>query len=132
MPRTTTPQRVTFYIGIEKDREGRQIDAQTRANALAAIRVKAAQTFGGYSLFNGAGGWINPEGHLVEEANIRLDIYSTASYAAIWGFAQESGRLLHQASILADLNGNATFIDIEPVEHYGEVVPVITDKSILH
>lgn len=125
-----TPQRTSVYIGIEKDRAGHQISDQTRANALIEIRRKAAAAFGGYTLFNGAGGWINDAGVLVEEASIRLDLYSTASYADVWQFAQEAGRLLDQSSILADMNGNASFIDIEPMEHYGEITRVVTTESL--
>lgn len=129
MSTSSIPSRVSFYIGIEKDRNGNQIEAQARSNALTKLRHLAASTFGGYTMFHGAGGWINPAGELIEEGSIRLDTFSSASYAKVWGFAQESGKLLDQATILAEFNGNASFIDVEPSDHYGEIRTVTTPES---
>jgi hypothetical protein len=108
-------KRITFFIGIEKDGRGRQIPGHERANALLWLRKQAATMFGGYTLQNVEGGWINPSGALVEEGAIRLDIYSDSPRWKASVFARQAGARLRQDSVLLDYDGNPAFIDTRPV-----------------
>lgn len=132
MSRVNHPNKISVFFGLEKDRDNRPIDPAVRANAVTRIRRLAAEAFGGYSAFTGAGGWINEAGELVEEATLRLDIYSEKGYPEVHDFAQKGGALLRQASVLADFNAVPHFVDIEPEDHYGEIKLVTPTQSHIH
>lgn len=108
-------KRVSVYFGIEKDRDNQQIPPDVRANALTEIKRDAAQRFGGFTYFHGAGGWINPDGALVEEGSIRFDVYTDKPFSSVYDFATFGGVRLNQASVLVDYNGHVRFLDILPL-----------------
>jgi hypothetical protein len=102
---------VALYVGIEKDGAGKQIDPEVRANALQAVRQSAAQEFGGYTISNAAGGWLNPEGKLIEEGSIRLDLYTTKGEVQVSRWAAQVGAMFGQQSVLLDDAGNVEFVE---------------------
>lgn len=108
-------KRITLFIGIEKDGKGRQIPSHERANALKFLRTRAAFDFGGYTLANVEGGWVNAQGRLVEEGAIRLDVYSDTPIWVAYAFARAAGTRLRQDSVLLDYDGNPQFVDTRPV-----------------
>jgi hypothetical protein len=117
----------TLFIGIEKDRYGGTIDHAARVLALDALRRKAVDVFGGYSIFHGAGGYLNNSGQLVEEGMIRMDIYTALPEARVNEFAIEVGSALNQESILHDVAGAASFVQIPATATAGirdDVIPV--------
>jgi len=55
-------------VGVQFDRFNQPIDAEDlHDNLLPSIRRMLASEFGGYTEKQTSGGWINPDGHLVEE-----------------------------------------------------------------
>ncbi len=65
--------KVEFGFGIEEDKDGNGISPQKlRNDLLPSIESFAAQTFGNYTLYQTDGGWINPQGRLVQERGMTL------------------------------------------------------------
>lgn len=106
-------KRATLLIGIERDGDGVQLPDQVRSNGLAEVRTLAAREFGGYTLSNAAGGWINPQGVLVEEGAIRLDIYTDKPHADLFAFAREAGALFQQQSVVLDFEGEGELVEMD-------------------
>lgn len=94
--------RAVLFVGIERDKSGGQLNAFQRARALTALRKDAAQTFGGYTLQNVEGGWTNEAGKLIEEAGVRLDIYTDKLLPTVHAFARRTADLFNQSSVLLD------------------------------
>jgi hypothetical protein len=46
-------------------------------DVIAAAKQHLAEHFGGYSCYEGEGGWINSEGDLIEENHVRLEATHT-------------------------------------------------------
>jgi len=65
-------KRITFTIGIGMDKHGSHIHRAEELLNLASRRV--AETFGGYTLTRGSGGWIAPNGELVEESSVVFSV----------------------------------------------------------
>lgn len=86
----------TLYIGLQKTRDGLDIEATEANRTLAQIKRAAAQRFGGYTCAIAFGGWLNPTGELVEEMAARLEIISDES---VREFACWAGRLLEQSCV---------------------------------
>jgi hypothetical protein len=92
--------RFTLLVGIERDGNGAQLDAQRRSEAMGALRSKAAEEFGGYTLSNAVGGWVNGDGVLVEEGAVRLDVYTQEPRGVCADFASWAGRLFGQTAVV--------------------------------
>lgn len=97
------------YFGIEKDRDGKQIPHEERATSLLALRALACKYFGGYTCTSTAGGWVN-DGKVVEEGSLKFDLYGE-SFADVFKFAEEGGKLLRQSCVLLDAYGQAQLVD---------------------
>ena len=106
-------KRATLFIGIERDHDNAPLDPAMRANALALLRSLAAKEFGGYTLTNAEGGWFNPDGVLVIEGAVRLDLYVEDMPWRLRDFAREAARLFHQHSVLLDFDGDAEFVEAD-------------------
>jgi hypothetical protein len=92
--------RFTLLVGIERDGSGAQLGADLRARGMGALRQRAAELFGGYTLANAAGGWINGDGVLVEEGAVRLDVYTQEPRGVCADFAAWAGRLFGQTAVV--------------------------------
>lgn len=103
---------VLLFVGIERDGDGKQIDPAVRSNALKELRESAAREFGGYTLSNAAGGWMNPEGKLIEEGTIRLDLYTTRHNEDVQDWARRVGAAFGQHSVLLDDAGNVYMLEV--------------------
>jgi len=92
--------RVEITFGLQYDRDNRTIDSFDRDKALFTIRRAAVADFGGYTLIDHVGGWINPAGQLVEEvsATIRLDFVNDLTKAE--RYAKYIKRLLNQSAVV--------------------------------
>lgn len=95
--------KATFYIGIERDGEGRQIDPARRALALDTLRRAAADVFGGYSLSHIEGGWINDKGALVAEGALRLEVYTDKAQVECRAFGERARAMFDQSAVLMDV-----------------------------
>lgn len=91
-----------IYLGVEKTRDGNDIDAVDANARLRTIKQAAAKRFGGYSLFMGSGGWVTPEGELVEEMCAKLEIVSDAP---VREFAVWAARVLDQSCAMVVESG---------------------------
>ena len=100
------------FLGIERDRFNAQIDPIKRAAALKEVRREAAHTFGGYTLANVEGGWVDPHGRLIEEGSIRLDLIASDRWN-VRSFAEYAGRALNQSSVLIVYGGRGEFVAID-------------------
>lgn len=105
---------VQMYLGVERDTAGQYISPSTRSNAIAQIRRQAADQFGGYTLSNAEGGWVDDKGMLVIEGAVKLDIYvhDRTPPRALRRLAQNFGRLLQQSSVLLDIAGQAEVLRV--------------------
>lgn len=64
--------RYCFYVGLEKDRDGRSI-RNCPARVKKALK-KAARIFGGYSMVLQSGGWLDGKGKLVKERSMKVEV----------------------------------------------------------
>jgi len=99
--------KVIFYLGLERSADGAQLDPSVRAVGMGAVRRLLANTYGGYTIMNGAGGWTNDAGEVVEEGMVRVECYMSTeralpSRADVDRVAKELGALLHQHSVLVE------------------------------
>lgn len=70
--------KITIIAGVTQDRDGNSIhDSLTK---LKRIRLRMAKDFGGYTEAQTYGGWINPEGDLVEEIGRAWTIYADGEF----------------------------------------------------
>lgn len=68
--------RIEFDFGIGRDKDGLMIPAIAFIPALARIKKKAVELYGGYTIYTTQGGWVN-NGALIEEDGRTLLIYTT-------------------------------------------------------
>lgn len=111
----------TLFIGTETKANGTSIHPIDATEATHAIKRRAAQLFGGYSLALVTGGWVNPDGELIEEMAIRLELVTEKP---VREFAVWAGRLLEQSGVLFVEYGPGHYADgfVDCVELAGELV----------
>lgn len=100
-------KKVTFAIGIGFDKHGKHIEAYRREKKIIDTYRALAESFGGYSANEVSGGWINPEGELVTENSLVIDIYTDAAPEVIRDTAEWLATLFNQESVM---------VAIQPVE----------------
>lgn len=101
--------RVTIMVGTGTDKYGLPIKLSDAARALARIRIKLAQAFGGYTETAHNGGWVNPEGDLVQETSVSFTtIIDETKVAEIPKAAEWARVLLLQEQVL---------VTLEPVQY---------------
>jgi hypothetical protein len=96
-----------IVIGTEYDRDGNPISESDRQAAIQYICHHAARWFGGYTIWESRGGWLDSSGNLVEEAGVVLSIlaedrpdeYASDRCHAIVQHARHYGRKLNQHSV---------------------------------
>ncbi len=64
-------RRFTFIVGIGEDRDGKSIAYELPHLQREAYRL-LAETFGGYTVTFGRGGWVDSAGKLITEASMTL------------------------------------------------------------
>lgn len=102
----------TITFGVERDRSANVIPRNQVNSAISDILKEAVTTFGGYTSTLASGGWIDPNGQLVEETSLVLTICAD-NEAGIRSFAQTIGEKLNQHTVIvASLLGSAEFIEI--------------------
>lgn len=107
----------TIGFGIGETRDGFAITDDQRRAILQAVKETAAGIFGGFTLFNVQGGWVNPEGRLVEEPGISLLICSPQPEHVLREFADYVRRVACQHSVvLTGPDGSVSFVE-ESAEH---------------
>jgi len=103
-------------VGTGEDRHGNRINTMARNVNLATVRKAAAEVFGGYTVWQTRGGWINKAGRLVEEPGVTIAVIVTDQHApyAVHQFAQHCGYWFNQQSVmLVRPDGSADFIEVE-------------------
>lgn len=93
-------QLFTLFIGLEKDGNGNPLDQLSAIDAIKAMKLEAAQLFGGYSISAVTGGWVNEKGLLIEEAAMRIEITASVTDGQIISFALRHAAALQQSSVL--------------------------------
>jgi hypothetical protein len=83
----------TLYIGIERDRNGNQVDPVQRAQGMKELRRLAVTTFGGYTIVHAEGN--DGSG---PESVVRLETFT--SYDKAVDFARAVGQLFGQRELL--------------------------------
>ncbi len=68
----TREYRIQFGVG--EDRDGQPIGTDERRDMVAAICGRAASTFGGWTLYDHKGGWIDDKGRAVIEPGHTLSL----------------------------------------------------------
>lgn len=94
--------RYDITIGTQESKTGGFIDPAIRRDALHNVKAFAAREFGGYTIVESSGGWINPDGDLVTESSIVLTVCVPRETGddAIAEFAKVCGRFLDQHSVV--------------------------------
>ena len=101
----------TITAGTDQDKDGKLIRGVVANTALHFIRNEAAKQFGGYTETKANGGWINPEGLLVEECSTVFTICADDGQA-VREFASYVRETLNQHSVVfTDAENNAEFIE---------------------
>ena len=80
--------KITFHIGLEKDKDSREISTADQILLSERFCKRVARVFGGYTALVGAGGWADPSGKVVEESVL---VVSTVTDKA---FNREESKLL--------------------------------------
>lgn len=92
--------KIEFGFGVGEDKNGFSLNSSRVVAGLGNIRKEAARLFGGYTLRSVTGGWVNPEGRLVEEPGYTLQVFDDGSTngnrAAMVGVIKEQ---LNQAAV---------------------------------
>lgn len=100
-------------VGIEHDRNNCPLSAVGQRHGVDQTYRLAATAFGGYTAVCGHGGWINPEGTLVEERCVILSV-ATDDGPSVLKFAQHVGRLFEQRSVMIVCGGSGVeFHDVD-------------------
>ena len=104
----------TLYVGVEKDGGGKPLNPVVKARAMLHIRKTAATMFGGYTLTHIEGGWVNPQGELIMEGAVRLDLYAEAANEQFGAFARLCMKELYQAQVILEIQeSGATLVQYE-------------------
>lgn len=64
----------TLFVGTEKDALNKPIGAAEYRDMLNSAERETAEQFGGYTMTNVHGGWINPQNDLIREESIKFEI----------------------------------------------------------
>jgi len=110
----------SLIVGVKFDRHNQTIDHEKlHDDILPSIRHLLATEFGGYTEVITTGGWINPDGHLVEEEGRQFTILVDVSMPQyrkqinIFQFRCECiGRMLNQHSIVRIIKGVALIKEV--------------------
>lgn len=126
---------LSFTVGIGFDRLGDAIPANAAEQVLADVQRQAAAEHGGYSLVRLWGGWINPDGLLVQEPAIRLTVSVNIKEAGLneppwvdpavgnlrsfaWAYAQRLGLAFAQYSVMIDWPDGSAELHDTSYAHY--------------
>lgn len=85
--------------GCGQDRHGVALTATYAKNAIYQARKIAAIAFGGYTVHETVGGWVNPAGETIHEPGVSFLIIA-GGLSEVEKFAQVLGHLLGQESVL--------------------------------
>lgn len=101
----TEPNRVawTITIGTGLDRHGDPLSPERVDKAVSGWMSAVSRAFGGCTVVEGRGSWIDPEGYVVVEPVRVATIVAPRTVGSadrIHGFATDIGRLLDQHSIM--------------------------------
>lgn len=92
--------RIDFGFGVELDCNKRPISPGDALTALGQIGLAANSLFGGYTLVETVGSWVNPEGFTFSERGRTLTVYTDyrGTFAAL-GMAERIKRELNQEAV---------------------------------
>lgn len=97
----TNQSQFSLYIGVGETKDGYAITKTERKNGELSIKQWAAELFGGYSMLQLNGGWINPNNELVQEPAIKLEILTKTDNATlVREFAKQCKELFNQEHVL--------------------------------
>jgi len=68
--------RFRFMIGVGEDKHGAQITPEEQTTIKQSLLRRACGVFGGATLQDSMGGWMNPEGRMVYESGVVLTAYA--------------------------------------------------------
>jgi len=104
-------------LGVGFDRGGRRIGFAERDAALRSVYTRAATLFGGYFITSGDGGWIGPDGRLVQERGVQITVAVEldVSFEDVLAFARNAGRKLNQHSVYIEQPGG--YAGVHPIDY---------------
>lgn len=100
----TFTHRIDFGFGVELDRDKHPISPGELTVALHQIGLAANSRFGGYTITETTGSWVNPEGYTFTEAGRTLTVYTNqpGTYVAL-GLANIIKQELRQEAIMVSI-----------------------------
>ena len=92
-----------------EDNEGKSL-----AFAHKSLKLELARTFGGFTAYETAGGWVNPEGELIEEDGTTYQVaFPLEQMGLIVSLAHQAGRMAHQQAVFYVVDGVAYVDNLE-------------------
>lgn len=92
-----------------EDNEGKSL-----ASVHKSLKLELAATFGGFTAFETAGGWVNPEGELIEEDGTTYQVaFPLEQMGLVVSLAHQAGRLAKQQAVFYVIDGVAYVDNLE-------------------
>ena len=96
-----------IFVGSGYDKDNKTISPSERDEIRQKILVKAAEIFGGVTILDADGAWIDDSGRLIEERIFQIIVYSHRTegdhHASQWaGFIRFILNVSRQTSVLVD------------------------------
>lgn len=102
----------TLFVGLEKDKDGKQITAKDAGQLAKLAEDETARVFGGYSAIPVYGGWVDPSGAVIKELSLRFEVIGSdvePEKVTAWaGVIRDIYR--QQAVLLVETGSTTTFV----------------------
>lgn len=100
----TFTHRIDFGFGIQLDKDKNQIAMREQEKMLDRIGAWANHQFGGYTLTETVGSWVNPGGYTFSERGRTLTVYTDqrGTFAAL-GMAERIKEELRQEAVMVSI-----------------------------
>ena len=115
------------FVGSGYDKDNKTISPTERDEIRQKILAKAAEIFGGVTILDANGAWVDNSGRLIQETVFQIIVYSRRSegdgYASRWaGFLRFILRVSRQTSVLVDDRAfaEAYLVFFDSFKAYGE------------
>ena len=93
-----------FRIGIGEDSTGKELSTEFLRAAIREAKKIVATNFGGYTITPATGGWVNPEGRLVEGSALVIETFTDhGRELVVTTIAEELARLFKQQSVATSI-----------------------------
>ena len=104
-----------LHIGLGFDREDKPIDEATAMKAMAETCAYLTDSFGGYTVTAGTGGWLDADNKLVQEKVVSITVFFD-SHTDPFTFGVKAafrvGTYWKQKSVLLEYNNKGSYVNL--------------------